>query len=470
MEEGEEMDGEARAARDRVNMEERALQAKIDEVSHELKQHEEQLLNATSDSDQRRLKRAIREADRRRGDLRAALDRFKLNAQMGEFSSQICSVQSDCRAIGQRQTSLEDKQTVLEGKIAEESHARCNMEDRVQRLEHNQAILHEDNMAMRRGLDRIDNQQRIQSLVFYGLDASRPYEAIADYLPSAILAGVDVASPMGPPSEQERVRIGVRFSTVGACQIAAQYLSSPEFESRNRGLSWGYNKSEMERVGRSRMLACTDGLRQQFREDIEIRTTFVRFYGQKYTAIEFAAGSVRIGGVDLDIDAHVSANPKFEVNPAVVVRHSGRTYTGCKRRGGRGAPRGRWSRRTTWRTTAYDGATQQSRFSSSARTPTSSGDDRFEKPNSIHPDDQEHNDREHVRCRRRECSVGFRHVDFLYHFDSGHGVHSPAAQPKQCGDELLTTDQRNVRRRRHSFCKRRQLRVQQDLDTHPRIC
>jgi hypothetical protein len=84
------------------------------------------------------------------------------------------------------------------------------------------------------------------------------------------------------------------------------------------------------------MLACADGLRQQYGEEIEIRSTFVRFYGQKYTAIDFAAGVVVIGGVSFNIDAAVAAHPDFEINSAVAVRHSGRLFPGYKRRGGGG--------------------------------------------------------------------------------------------------------------------------------------
>jgi hypothetical protein len=89
------------------------------------------------------------------------------------------------------------------------------------------------------------------------------------------------------------------------------------------------------------MMACWDALEQQFGTDIEIRPTFVRFFGQKYTAIDFAAARVRIGGTEFDIDAAVAANPEFEENPTPRVKYGGRVFTGCRRRGrGRGRGRG----------------------------------------------------------------------------------------------------------------------------------
>ncbi len=121
----------------------------------------------------------------------------------------------------------------------------------------------------------------------------------------------------------------IRFHAV-VSDSRDEFLQDP----LHRSLSWSHNKSEMERVGRTRMAACKDGLLNRFGTEIEIKPTFVRYYGQKYTAIDFAAARVTIGGVDIDVDAEVANNPEFKVNHAVKTRHSGRTYQGCKRRGG----------------------------------------------------------------------------------------------------------------------------------------
>jgi hypothetical protein len=367
-------DADSREARERALAEEQALQRRIDEVADELARYEEELVSASNDADKRRLKRALREADRRKTDLYSALHRCQLNHQLGEYSNQIRAVQNDCRELGRQQGALASRQDALEQKIEDESRARqqkeLQMEARIRQIECNQTVLHEDQATMRRGLDRVDNQLRIQSLVFYGLDSTRPYESIAEYLPPVILAGIDVADPMGNPSLTERVPISVRFSTVRACEMAVEYLTSPEFNRPE--LSWSHNRTEMERVGRSRMLACSDGLRRAFGNDIELKSTFVRLFGQKYTAIDFAAGVINIGGAQFNIDAEVAANPEFEANPAVKVRHSGRTFQGCRRRGGsngRGGQRGRGRGNGRGGSVGRGGGHTNDRLQSSGPTP-----------------------------------------------------------------------------------------------------
>ncbi len=353
--------------------EDRAHQARVDEVEKLLEELEEQHLGTEDPAEKRRLKKAIREADRKRHDLRATLERFRLGVNLGEFQNQIVTVQSEVRQVASNQAALSNRQAAVERVVEEEIDARKTLEDkfvalqkevgqmkktdeeiigRVQHLEAGQQILCEDNSTMRRGLNALDSRQRIQSLVFYGIDPSRIDEEIAGYLPPALMAGVDVVRRMESTNPEGFVAVSVRFTTVRFCELTAQFLQSPEFRKDFPDLSWSYNRTEMERVGRTRMMACWDALEQQFGSDIEIRPTFVRFFGQKYTAIDFAAARVRIGGTEFDIDAAVAANPEFEENPAAKVKYGGRTFNGCRRRGrGRGGGgtggRGRGGRANT---------------------------------------------------------------------------------------------------------------------------
>jgi chromosome segregation ATPase len=165
--------------REQAEVEEQAHQARIDAVGKALEDLEEQYLQAKTDVDKRRLKRAIREMDRKRDDLRAAQERFRLNLQqLGEFQNQITTVQSEVRDVVTEQKALSNRQTAVEKVVEEEVAARMALEEkyvalhrevvslkksdanvvaRVQHLEEGQAVIQEDQSSMRRGLNAINS-------------------------------------------------------------------------------------------------------------------------------------------------------------------------------------------------------------------------------------------------------------------------------------------------------------------------
>ncbi len=284
-------------------------------------------------------------------DCNRSVERFQSSVQIGEFAAKVSVFENEVTDVKSRQSSLETRQSNLELTVAEERQQRRNLEDKVAQLAAQQAILFQEQGAMRKTVDLIDNRVRLQSIVFHGIDTSDPYAALAAFLPAEAMDAIDTINEIGVQNEQGvRTSILVRFVTIRDCQRVEDYLRSDEFrESPHAGTSWHHDSSELLRVGKTRMNAVGDALQAKF-PGIELRATFVRYppeSGIKHFAQEFANSHIIINDTPFHIDAAVAANPDYVSNPAAKVTIGGRTYNslrlknrGAARSRGRGRGRG----------------------------------------------------------------------------------------------------------------------------------
>ncbi len=340
-------DEERRAFAERRVIEEQEHLKCVADAKAELDNLEDTYLEATSPREKKRLKKLKWKADRHLNECNQRLTRFQSTVQVGELTSKISHVENDVSEVKARQSNLESRQDDLDKKVAEESSIRKAemkiLEDQVAQLAAQQAVLYQEQGAMRKTVDQIDNRVRLQSLVFHGIDTSDPYQSLAKFLRPEMLAAIDVINVIGVPNDLgQRTSVLVRFVTIRDCQLTEDYLRSEQFrESPYAGTSWHHDSSELQRVGRTRMIACGDALAASF-PSIELRATFIRFppeSGLKVFAQDFANSHVVINGTVFHVDAAVAANPDYVANPAAKVTHGGRTYTGVRQRN-RGAGRG----------------------------------------------------------------------------------------------------------------------------------
>jgi hypothetical protein len=185
-------DDERRAYLQRRVMEEEAHLKSVQEAKDELERLEDEYVHANDPAEKKRLKALKWKADRRLDECNRRLERFQSSVQFGELTLKISNVEDDVTLVKDRQTTLEGRQKTLEKFVEEEAKTRTtqikNIEDQVAQLAANQAILYQEQGAIRKTVDQIDNRVRLQSLVFHGIDTSSPYEALAKFLPIESIA------------------------------------------------------------------------------------------------------------------------------------------------------------------------------------------------------------------------------------------------------------------------------------------
>ncbi len=339
-------DDERLAYAERRIIEENTLLKQVEDAKVKLERVEAEWL-AAPDGEKKPIKAQRWKAKRQLSECTRRLERFQSSVQIGELSTKVSIFEDDVTDVKARQAKVEDRQTTLEKQVAEERTARKNLEEKVDQLAKQQGILRQEHGDLRLTVDQIDNRVRLQSIVFHGVDTTNSYAFLAQFLPAAALDAIDVITEIGLPNDLGlRTSILVRFVTVRDCQRVEDFLRSDEFRgSAFAGTSWHHDSSELQRVGRTRMIAAGDALQQAY-PGIELRATFVRFppeSGMKHFAQEFANSHIIINDVPFNIDSAVAANPEYISNPAAKVTLGGRTYNGVrlKNRGGGRSNRGR---------------------------------------------------------------------------------------------------------------------------------
>jgi hypothetical protein len=342
-------DGKRRACFERSAVEDKnALIQAVDDARTELERLETAWIQALSIEEKKIIKVQKWKADRHLDECNRQLEHFHSKIQLGVLASKISSIERDVSDVKSWQTNLEQRQDSLEKKVEGETAARCRLESQVAQIAANQSILQQEHSALRMTVDAIDNRVRLQSLVFHGIDTSNSYAWLAKFLPATCLDAIDTINEIGLPNEHGvRTSILVWFVTIRDCQRAKDFLRSDEFcGSVHAGTSWHNDSSELQRVGRTRMIAAGNALSQRF-PGIELRATFVRYppgSGVKHMAQEFAASHISIDNILFNIEAAVQANPDYVPNPAAKVTHGGRTYNGQRLKNS-GTERGNRSRR-----------------------------------------------------------------------------------------------------------------------------
>jgi hypothetical protein len=178
----------------------------------------------------------------------------------------------------------------------------------------------------------VDNKQRQQSLLIFGLNPKTAETDVRAVLPTEIRSNIDKIYPLGKPTKRgARVPISVLFIRVSTCEKALELVRSEKFRRENPRISGAANVSELSRTGESRLKAVSTALRAKF-DGIDIKKTFARFRNEKFTSVDFTLPVLTIGGVDFNVDEEVRRNSDMEANPTVQVRAAGRVVIGVRER------------------------------------------------------------------------------------------------------------------------------------------
>jgi hypothetical protein len=230
-------------------------------------------------------------------------------ASAGEFQHRVNKLQGQVAEIADRQDKVEAKQDGLEKKVHEndektvselqkvqlrllelEKEARVAREERAEVKDRVKGV-EDEQRHTRRAVDVVDNRQRKQNLVLFGLNPAEPDVELLKLLPESLSAGIDRVFSITQPDKNGRVGFSVQFKTVSACEKASTYLTSREFKLKFPRITTAQDESELTRVGSSRMRAIADFLRNEF-DGLHVGRDFVRLGKEKLPAAEFALSTI----------------------------------------------------------------------------------------------------------------------------------------------------------------------------------
>lgn len=146
-------------------------------------------------------------------------------------------------------------------------------------------------------------------------------------LPPELSKGLDQVLTITKPDKNGRVGYSVQFKTVSACEKTLAHLRDQDFKLQKPHVTSAQDKSELARVGGSRMRAIADQLKASF-EGIHVGRDFVSCNNVKIPAADFAWCNVKIGNEVVDVDKMVADNPHTESNPALRAYVDGREVAG----------------------------------------------------------------------------------------------------------------------------------------------
>jgi hypothetical protein len=268
-------------------------------------------------------------------------------ASAGEFQQRVHKLQVQVAEVVERQDKVEEKQNSLEKKVHENDEKAVSELQKVQlrllELEKESRVAKEERAEIkdrvkgvedeqrhtRRAVDVVDNRQRKQNLVLFGLNPAGPDAELLKLLPESLSVGIDRVFSITQPDKKGRVGFSVQFKTVSACEKASTYLTSREFKLKNPHITTAQDESELTRVGSSRMRAIVDLLRSEF-DGLHVGRDFVRLGKEKLPAADFALSTIRLGGKSINVDAAVAENSDAQVNPGLKTFFGGREINGVR--------------------------------------------------------------------------------------------------------------------------------------------
>jgi hypothetical protein len=320
------------------------LRLSIKQKSDEISDIEAKILGGAKGNERTALEIRVKQLERSL--LNDKID-LSVAASSGEFQAHVNKLHGQVVEVTTRQDKLEERQNEVEQKVQEneaattselrticdrllelESAARTAKEERAAFDKKLEAVQNEQHHT-RRAVDVVDNRQRKQNLVLFGLEPSEPVNELRKILPETLSSGIDRVFPITQPDKNGRVGFSVQFKTVSSCEQTFSYLISREFKLKRPHITTAQDESELLRVGGSRMRAIATFLRNEY-DGIHIGRDFVRLGKEKISASEFALSKLRLGDKEIDIDAAVSENPDAQVNPGLRTYAGGREINGIR--------------------------------------------------------------------------------------------------------------------------------------------
>jgi hypothetical protein len=188
---------------------------------------------------------------------------------------------------------------------------------------------------LRRIVDRIDNKQRSQNLIVFGLTRGDALSAAETLLQDRkqLWRNLDDAFFLGKSTG--RCPLLLHFASTAACNDCVAYSHSSDFYQRFQGVTMVRDRSDLRRTGVSRLTAADSALRDAYPGiKIHQHRDFIEFEGRRVDAIDFAASAVTIGVSLFDVDKACEANGRYEVNQGVFTRVGDTIVFGYRRKDG----------------------------------------------------------------------------------------------------------------------------------------
>jgi hypothetical protein len=225
---------------------------------------------------------------------------------------------------------LRDANTRQAGKIAK---VREEVESVTDRLNFMESFC----FQLRNTVDILDNNQRKQNILVFGLKVQRDVNPIIQTLFQAepqFFHELDEAYFIGnDPSK--KLPLKLHFKSCSGSARFFQFARTPAFGHHH--LAVERDITALRKVGTSRLASASPRLKEKFLEaHITPSCSKLKLGGVTYEAIEFAALVIFIGDVEFDMDAACLANNEFEIAKTMKVEQGDTTTVGFVRKARQG--------------------------------------------------------------------------------------------------------------------------------------
>ncbi len=295
------------------------------------------------------IKQMIHDAEAKLGRLQAAVDAAQDEATRRELEREEHRTQSflsrlECRNTLAETNSLKGTVETNRADIAVLKEASSRQDEKVGDLTVvvNEAVnrilsLEKFTVQIRNTVDAVDNRQRRQNAIVFGLPLQSLNTAVATVFKGApdlerelddvyFLTGADLT---------KKYPLKLQFKCCSAASDFISYAKRPPFSTSKatRTLSVGRDVSALRCVGTTRLMASTTRLKTAF-PDLYITpsSSAVRINNVKYDALDFASMTVKIGDVEFDIEKACRENPDFEEAESLSIEQGEVSTCGFRRR------------------------------------------------------------------------------------------------------------------------------------------
>ncbi len=271
--------------------------------------------------------------DRQERRAEAKLQRLLTEQTNGKLTDVTTSLRLHEHEIGQ----LKELGKTHTDEIAENRGAIEAVSGRVDSFEERLQFVEALAMQAREQTERIDNELRSQNIILYGCvgTVQDTLEKVTNGKPE-FRAAVDRAYFIGGEVGDGAIPFKIHFTKVSVCSAYARWTKTPEFATKVKDVKTGRDQTVLKRAGMSRLAAASDALKAKLPDVyITASSTVLKLDGQKYDAIAFAAPTITLGGVVIDLDHECSSNDMYEPNPSLVAQVGDVEVQGFRKKRGR---------------------------------------------------------------------------------------------------------------------------------------